>query len=134
MNDLTQLNSDVIRAFKKTYPIDCKPDLQEVVSDEVDFYAHVVTKRGIKMKLWEKAGNAPVPYKLDVVFRNTNDYGERVPFSERWHVWRPNEEFQDVGRLTGDYRKADIGIVVTPEDIVHRMRSGHYPFRYPGYV
>lgn len=31
-NDLTQLNSDVIRAFKKKYPVDESPDLKDVVA------------------------------------------------------------------------------------------------------
>lgn len=36
--DLTQLNSDVIRAFAKVYPIDAVPDISEIISDEVGFY------------------------------------------------------------------------------------------------
>lgn len=44
--DLTQLNSDVIRAFKKTYPIDANPDLREIVNEEVGFYSHCITKLG----------------------------------------------------------------------------------------
>lgn len=43
-NDLTQLNSDVIRAFKTGYPIEAKPDLSLVVKGEVEFYAHCVNK------------------------------------------------------------------------------------------
>ena len=49
--DLTQLNSDVIRAFKKAYPIDITPDLSEIVDGEIEFYAHCVTKWGMKMNL-----------------------------------------------------------------------------------
>jgi len=45
-NDLTQLNSDVIRAFVKRYPIDAVPDLLDVVRDDVDFHAHVRHKVG----------------------------------------------------------------------------------------
>ena len=56
-NDLTQLNSDVIRAFKKVYPINAKHELSEIVSGEVEFFAHCVTKLGLKMKFWEKVGN-----------------------------------------------------------------------------
>ena len=40
ISDLTQLNSDVIRAFKKVYLIDTNPDLSEIVNGEVEFYAH----------------------------------------------------------------------------------------------
>lgn len=55
--DLTQLNSDVIRAFTKVYPINTNPDLSEIVKDEVGFYAHCVTKIGLKMGYWESVGN-----------------------------------------------------------------------------
>ncbi|MFH3675605.1 hypothetical protein WAH59_20800, partial [Acinetobacter baumannii] len=47
--DLTQLNSDVIRSFKKVYPLEADIDLLEIVNGEVEFYAHCVTKFGLKM-------------------------------------------------------------------------------------
>jgi len=43
-NDLTQLNSDVIRSFKQKYPIDDNPELARIVEDEVDFYAHCILR------------------------------------------------------------------------------------------
>ena len=49
--DLTQLNSDVIRAFKKVYGIEEQPPLAEIVNGEVEFYAHCVTKWGVKLSL-----------------------------------------------------------------------------------
>lgn len=45
VSDLTQLNSDVIRAFKKSYPIDANPDLSEIVTGEVDFYAQWIQNK-----------------------------------------------------------------------------------------
>jgi hypothetical protein len=133
-NDLTQLNSSVIRAFKKTYPIEAKPDLQDVVRDDVDFHAHVVIRWGIEMYLWEKVGNVSYDDKLGVLFRNSTDYGDpKIKTSYNWQVWRINEGFRAVGRLEGNYQKAEIGIVVTAQDIVHRMRTGKYNFAFPGY-
>lgn len=137
-NDLTQLNSDVIRVFKKTYPIDANPDLAEVVKDEVMFYAHCVIKWGIKMSVWEKAGKAAIEEKLDVLFRDTNDYGhklgdEPIKVSNNWYVWKINEDFKDVGKLEGENQKAEIGVVVNPFDVVERMKTGKYSFVYPGY-
>jgi hypothetical protein len=55
--DLTQLNSDVIRAFNQAYPISDTPDLAAVINGEVAFYAHCITKLDVKMQLWEKAGH-----------------------------------------------------------------------------
>lgn len=90
--DLTQLNSDVIRAFKKEYPISITPNLSEVVGKEIDFYAHCVTKSGIKLNLWEKVGNTKeVGNTSQVLFRDTNDYGckmdeEPIKVSNQWYI------------------------------------------------
>lgn len=137
--DLTQLNSDVIRAFKETYPINSSPDLSEVVNDEVEFYAHCITKLGVKMDLWEKVGNNKDIGKTGhILFRNTDDYGLRVDgelvrISQRWYVWRINGDFVDVGKLRGENRKADIGVIVTPNAILDRIATGKYNFVYPDF-
>lgn len=137
--DLTQLNSDVIRAFKKEYPIGNEPQLMEITNGDVEFYAHCVTKFGLKMGLWEGVGNINDIGKLDqVLFRGTTDYGVRVgqdpiKVSNNWYVWHINEKFMDVGKLEGENLKAEIGVVVTPIDIVDRMKTGKYNFIYPDY-
>jgi len=136
-NDLTQLNSDVIRAFKKVYPINTTPDLSEVVKDEVEFYAHTVTKWGIKSGVWEKVGNIADIGKVEILFRDTNDYGskpgEQVKVSDKWYVWKINEKFKQVGKLEGEYQKAEIGVVIPAVHIVHRLQTGEYDFVYPQY-
>jgi len=137
--DLTQLNSDVIRAFKKVYPIDMSPDLSEIVNGEVEFYAHCVTKWGLKMNLWEKIGSTvEVGNTTHILFRGTSDYGEwindgPIKISHKWYVWKINENFRDVGKLVGENRKAEIGVVVNPYDIVERIKTGKYSFFYPDF-
>ena len=137
--DLMQLNSDVIRAFKQVYPLDINPDLQEIVNGEVDFYAHCVTKFGLKMNLWEKVGSISDVGKIDhILFRDTNDAGskpgEQVKVSHKWYVWHINDkDFTTVGKLQGENRKAEIGVVVNPYDIVERIKTGKYSFFYPGF-
>jgi hypothetical protein len=133
-DDMTMLNSRVIRVFKKKYPLDEIPELTEAVQGEIDFYAHTSIKLGIKMGLWEKVGNAPVFGEIDVIFRDSKDYGEnKVAISERWYVWRINEDFRYVGRLEGENRKAEIGIVKAPIGIVERMKTGKYHSYYPDF-
>jgi hypothetical protein len=138
--DLTQLNSDVIRAFKKVYPVEASPALSDIVSGEVEFYAHCVTKWGVKMNLWEKVGSIKEVGALDhILFRDTNDYGSKVgeepiKVSDKWYVWHINDEdFTRVGKLTGENRKAEIGIIVTPDDVVERIKTGKYSFFYPDF-
>lgn len=54
-NDLSQLNSSMIRVFKTKYNLQDTPSLEEVVKDEVMFYAHTVLRAGIENGSWEKA-------------------------------------------------------------------------------
>jgi len=137
-NDQSQLGADVIRIFTKVYTIDSEPVLEDVVGDDVEFYAHVVIQWGVRMQLWKRAGNVSDLGNGDMLFRDTDDYGVKegetpVEMSEDWYVWRINEPFQHVGRLSGRNREAEIGIVISPVHIVDRMRTGKYHFVYPGF-
>jgi hypothetical protein len=139
VNDLTQLNSDVIRVFKKTYAIADSSELTDIIKDEVDFYCHVITKLGIKMGLWKKVGNNSNVGGLDhIIFRGTSDSGskpgEQIQTSQKWYIWKINDaNFFRVGKLEKEYQKAELGIVVNPYDVITRMKTGTYGFFYPGY-
>lgn len=138
ISDLTQLNSDVIRAFKKVYPLNANPELTEIVKGEVEFYAHCVTKLGLKMSLWESVGNTTeIGNTTDILFRDTNDYGtkvgeEPIKVSHKWYVWRINDkDFTRVGKLEGENRKAYTGIVMNPLGIIELLKGNKYPVNYP---
>ena len=137
--DLTQLNSDVIRAFKTIYDINANPNLLEIIEDETEFYTHCVTKFGIKLSLWEKAGNILDVGDIEkVLFRGSKDsgskVGEQIKISTNWYVWRINDaDFTRVGKLEGDNRKAEIGVVVNPYDVLERIKTGKFNFFYPGF-
>ncbi|MBK8191990.1 MAG: hypothetical protein IPK76_01750 [Lewinellaceae bacterium] len=74
-NDMTQLNSSVIRVFKKNYPAGQTINFDEIVSDEVDFYAHCVLAWGIQFGHWQKAGKSQNIGTVEAWFRDTEDYG-----------------------------------------------------------
>lgn len=138
--DLTQLNSDVIRAFKKEYPIDANPDLSEIINDEVDFCAHCVTKFGISMNLWEYVGRSNEIGEIrQILFRDTNDYGVKVngkpiKLSQNWHIWHINDErFTKVGKLEAEHRKSFIGLVINPLGIIEMLKGNKYPINYPDF-
>lgn len=136
VSDFTQLNSDVIRAFKEVYTIDANPELSKIVNGEVEFYAHCVTKWGVKLGFWERVGNInEVGTFNHILFRDSRDYGKpEIEVSEDWWVWKINEPQIPVGKLTGENQKAEVGLVVTPGDIVTRIKTGQYGFKgYPGY-
>ncbi|NML22437.1 hypothetical protein HHL16_16250 [Pseudoflavitalea sp. G-6-1-2] len=134
ISDITQLNSDVIRVFKNSYPIDSNPDLNDVISGEVEFYAHCITKLGVKMGYWNLIGNIPDVGRTDhILFRDSGDYGNpTIKVSQDWWVWKINEDQKRVGELLGENQKAEVGLVINPESIVYRMRTGEYDFKaYP---
>lgn len=140
-NDSKQLNSDVIRVFKKLYPIELQTDLLDIINDEIFFYAHCVTKWGVKLNYWDKVGNVKEVGEFNhILFRDTNDYGirkggEHIKISNNWYVWRIGDnEFERVGELVGDNRNAEIGMVINPESIVYKIVNGIYDFPfYPNY-
>ena len=133
-NDLTQLNSAVVRVFRETYPVDEPVDVRRIAAGTVDFHAHVFLRIGIKQQLWRKVGHAPAPDDLDVLFRNSEDYGNpEIKVSRKWYVWKVNGPFQDVGRLSSRYQHAEIGVVVPADTLVYRMHHGRYDFVYPSY-
>ena len=134
-NDLTQLNSDVIRCFSEKVPLDIDLEPSTIVLGNVEFHAHCITSLGVKLGCWEKIGHLKIELSsLNILFRDSNDYGNpNVKKSKDWYIWKINEGTEQVGELGERNQSVDIGIIVTPSDIVHFMRTGSYPFIYPEY-
>src|SRR5687767_12341966 len=135
-SDLSQLNSDVIRAFKRGYHLEEAPELTALVKDDVQFYAHCVIKWGLEMGLWEKVGNIPDVSNEEITFRDTNEYGrslgeEPVMISDKWYVWKINQEYRNVGKLDSETRKAYVGLVINPRGIIELLKGNKYPPNYP---
>lgn len=135
--DLLQLNSDVIRSFKKEYSKSSCPEIEEIVSGKVEFYAHCVTKFGLKSGDWLKVGNSKnVGNTNEILFRDTMDYGA-IPGvitkeSNNWFVWHlGDKDFTKVGKLENTNMNAEIGLIFTPKNIVARINTGVYLIRYP---
>jgi hypothetical protein len=132
ISDKTMLNSYVIRAFKKSYPTNEFPDLGEIAKDEVDFYAHVFLRVGLKFGFWEKVGNVPDVGTAEVVFRSTGDWiDQKIKVSDKWRVWKANEPHVLIGKLEKKYKDSEIGVVLSPINIQHRMRTGKYKSSFP---
>ncbi|WP_312301228.1 hypothetical protein [Chryseobacterium sp.] len=139
-NDLTQLNSDVIRSFKREYSKEERPDFKELLSGEIDFHAHTPINIGVKQNLYTQEGKHEVyPDIKNLLFRGTNDYGqktgeERIKISSNWYIWKiGDEKFTSVGKLTSENRKAEIGVVIPPFMIVERVKTGKFNFVYPDF-
>jgi hypothetical protein len=127
-NDMTQLNSDVLRVFK---PItsNAESDIEKIAESEIDFHVHSDTRAGIKMGNWTKLGRANVYGPTLTLFRQTADDGNPgIKFSTRWSVWRVGESMKFVGALHDANRDSEPGSVFPPFAVVSRIETGDYGF------
>ena len=136
-NDLECLNSSVIRVFKTKYSIDYKPKVENIIKDEVEFYAHTILKIGIEFNAWYKVGtskNIGEGHK-DVLFGiaseifTTENYNViRVNPIENWRVWKINQPaLIENGKLTKKYVPLiNWGGVLPYELIISKMKYGYF--------
>lgn len=129
--DLTILNSDVIRSFITRYPKDFEPDIDTIVSDEVDFYAHTSVSAGVKMNLWHKVGNSRNLGEnslKDVIFASLipSFCNGVIDNKSVWRLSRVNDKMWSPDPNQIDGRKLELGDVMAPHNIVGRLKHGYY--------
>jgi hypothetical protein len=131
VSDMTNLNSDVIRAFKKKYSISEKPNINEIVNEEVMFYAHCDSRNGIRQGYWTLYGNTENVGNInDIFFKTTTDHGDVV--SHNWYIWQVNQKHQFIGELTGDLKNINVGLVFPAVDILYMIiNNGSFEGVYP---
>lgn len=133
-NDIEQLNSSVIRVFRKRYPMDYKPDMDEIVAGEVAFYAHTILRAGIANGIWYKVGKtSDIGQKEleDVIFGTTgkirSDVQEDVDPRENWRIWDLNGNELRHTRLPESIKNTvEEGSVLPYQCILDRIRYGYY--------
>ena len=124
-NDLSCLNSSVIRVFKKEYLKGYELNSEEIVSDRIDFYSHTILKFGISDGAWQKVGNCQnVSDTENILFRmylsDAACHKDRI-----WYAWHINKVRFTIGKLSQEFRaKSDIGLVFPYDDIVMRIKEG----------
>lgn len=127
-NDLTMLNSSVIRVFKRKYSIDYKPNMDEIPNDEVDFYAHTVLRWGIEEGTWYKVGKTMNIGDIEnIMFKSFCDinYPDKTK-SYDWRIWKINHEFIYIGEMKKKYRNYDYGPVMPYSQIYDKIKTGEY--------
>lgn len=126
----TTHGAEVIRVFKKKYPADYVPDPEEIVKDEVDFYAETWTiPNGVIDGIWYKIGiNKNVGDTKNIMFRyNIGLEFPDIRKSTSWVVWKINKKRVHIGELTEEYRKrADWGLIFSINMIMDRIKTGSY--------
>ena len=132
--DLECLNSDTFRVFKKTYPLDYSPTIDEILNDEIDFYVHSFASGGIHDGIWNLVYRSKNVGNLDDIKFRT--FGELPPpgiscaeyvFSES-RVWtfNGNNSHLICGKLPKKWEGAYLGLVVQPEHILYRIKYGKF--------
>ncbi len=139
--DMTQLNSSVIRAFYTHYPIDQDVNLEDVIKDKVDFYAHTVLRGGIDSVKWYKIGksedigenelykiifcNASTAYEL---YTDGIEIPRTSPFY-KWCLWTINNKMIKVVDIPYHIKgMIESGTVESYIEIFQRMWQGYYKY------
>ncbi len=127
-NDMTVLNSSVIRVFARHYSIDYIPVFDEIVNDEIYFYAHTILRFGIQYNAWYKVGKHPnIGNPDNITFRMYNDIGNwNRSKSYNWVIWKINQKQEFIGEMHEKYANVDLGIVLTYMDIVNKIKTGNF--------
>lgn len=133
-NDIEQLNSSVIRVFRKRYPMDYKPDMDEIVAGEIAFYAHTILRAGIADGIWYKVGKASdIGQKAleNLIFGTTGKtrYGtqEDADPKDNWRIWTTNgHKLVNIPLPESIKNKVEEGRVLPYQCILDRIRYGYY--------
>ena len=138
--DIAQLTSSVIRVFKTRYPMDYEPVIEDIVADEILFYAHAVLRVGIEDNVWYKVGKSK-NLGLDglnqvlwgTMSRFTHYYENGFPKIkevnplENWTIWYVNCDRVNIGRLPEKYYDIiEYGSVSPYSSIIERLKYGYY--------
>lgn len=142
-NDLSCMNSSVIRVFRERYPMEYKPVLSEIIKGNIEFYAHTVLKPGIEDGVWYKIGkiNSTDTNIQNIIWGTTDKYKivdcrttiEINPM-QNWTIWQTNGNRIFIGSVPLHYyNQLENGMVKNNIDIVRRVRLGYYTYTSPIY-
>ena len=146
-NDMMQLNSDVIEVFSKRYDMDAKPTPEEIVADEVMFYAHTALRVGIERGVWYKYGKDKTIDEeslQDVLFGTVSETSTQINNEsvrildvnplENWRIWHISEQASKIGELPERlWDKVEYGAVMSYRQIYDRIKYGYYRYTSPIY-
>ena len=112
-DDITQLNSSVIRVFKKQYPIENSTNIEEIVRGEVAFYAHTILKSGIISNVWVKVGK-----HLDL--GDTENIMFKF-YADCWYTWKIGCPHIKSDELTIEQESYSFGEILSPRSLLNRI-------------
>ena len=128
-NDWTQLNSSVIRVFKKRWNTADNPKIEEIITDEIGFYAQAILRAGIENAGWYKVGtstNLGLEKLNHIYFAQTFDE-PGIHTNPSCAIWHVNQEMIPITPIPKNVLNAmEWGVVVAYSQINNRIRLGYY--------
>lgn len=109
-DDVSQLNSSVIRVFKKEHSIDDSPHIEDIIRGEVAFYAHTILRTGIMANFWNRVGKHPY-------LGDTENVMFKI-YADSWYVWKIGAPHIKTGKLTSDQESYSPGEVMSYHSLV----------------
>ena len=120
--------------------MDYEPVIEDIVADEILFYAHAVLRVGIEDNVWYKVGKSKnlgldglskilwgTLFPWTEIFENGFMRIKEVDPLENWTIWYVNNECIDVGRLPEKYYDIiEYGSVLPYSSIIERLKYGYY--------
>jgi hypothetical protein len=126
VNDKNCLSGNVIRCFNYSSDEKIPTDINILKDLQTFFYIQTLISWGIKLKLWKKIGNIPLPSDFKIpFFRGTDDVYIEVKKSYKWYIWQPNGAKQFIGELKNEYKSFPIAGVMGPLVLVKMIEAGH---------
>lgn len=94
------------------------------------FRAHVFLRAGETLNLWRKAGREDVPEQPKQRWCTVPPQDLGLAASNNWRIWMTGEPMAPA-RTNGDLEGTELGYVMSPPQIVHRIRHGRYTHDLP---
>ncbi len=95
------------------------------------FRAHVFLRAGETLDLWKVAGSRDIPSRTTQLWCTVPPQDLGASTSVNWRVWMTDQPMTSARRPV-DLAKAEFGYVMSPTQIVHRIRHGRYTHALPG--
>ena len=133
-NDLTQLSSAVVFVLRTKFEPNEEIKFEKVADVQTGFFAHVFPKAGEVLKVWEPVSwSQPVLDSNQVTWSIFNLDDIKLERTTRWCVWETDKEMRGpVSRK--ELMNSELGLVMSPEQIISRIETGQYKTNYPAKV
>lgn len=116
--------------------------MDDIVKDDVAFYAHTLIRIGIMYNAWYKVGKSSergVEQAERIIFGaqavSGRTFEERcILDSKNWYLFRINKMPEKVGVLPVEYYNTiELAGVISFVDIINRIKYGYYRYSNPAY-